>query len=183
VRKAKKVSAKHAAPRKSRLEAEKIPPDGDVARETPAPQGSAATAGATLLDRRAGKDRRSGAYRRQKDTPVPVERRQLQRRAKVNRRRQIDPTTCERDYTPEEIDFMNAMDQYKRTSGRMFPTCSEVLEVLKKLGYERRPQPAPEQPGSAGAAAAAVAAPPEVLAPAADPVIVPPTAAAADAAP
>ena len=30
---------------------------------------------------------------------------------------------------------MNALDQYKRTSGRMFPTCSEVLEVLRGLGY------------------------------------------------
>ena len=33
---------------------------------------------------------------------------------------------------------MNAMEEYKRTSGRMFPTCSEVLEVLQKLGYEKR---------------------------------------------
>jgi hypothetical protein len=34
---------------------------------------------------------------------------------------------------------MNALDEYKRVNGRMFPTCSEVLEVLKKLGYEKRP--------------------------------------------
>ena len=27
------------------------------------------------------------------------------------------------------------MDEYKRTSGRMFPTCSEVLEVIRGLGY------------------------------------------------
>jgi hypothetical protein len=68
-----------------------------------------------------------------------VERRKLQRRAKVQRRRQIDPTTCERDYSPEEIEFMNALDDYKRSSGRMFPTCSEILEVIKKLGYAKRP--------------------------------------------
>ena len=30
---------------------------------------------------------------------------------------------------------MNALDDYKRKSGRMFPTCSEVLEVLHGLGY------------------------------------------------
>jgi hypothetical protein len=59
----------------------------------------------------------------------------LERRQKVNRRRQIDPTTCERDYTDDEIQFMNALEQYKRTSGRMFPTCSEVLEVVRSLGY------------------------------------------------
>ncbi|HMO85810.1 MAG TPA: hypothetical protein PKC18_12925 [Lacipirellulaceae bacterium] len=59
----------------------------------------------------------------------------LERRKKVQRRRQIDPTTCERDYSIEEVAFMNAMDDYKRTSGRMFPTCSEVLEVIRDLGY------------------------------------------------
>ena len=73
-----------------------------------------------------------------KDQPVAVERRQLERRAKVNRRRQIDPTTCERDYSVEEIEFMSALDEYKRRSGRMFPTCSEVLEVVRGLGYEKR---------------------------------------------
>jgi len=58
-------------------------------------------------------------------------------RPKVERRRQIDPTTCERDYTDDEIEFMKAMDKYKRTSGRQFPTWSEVLEVVRDLGYNR----------------------------------------------
>ena len=53
------------------------------------------------------------------------------------RRRMIDPTTCERDYLPEEVEFMQAIEMYKRTSGRMFPTCSEILEVVKSLGYRR----------------------------------------------
>jgi hypothetical protein len=51
------------------------------------------------------------------------------------RRRHIDPTTCERDYSGDEIEFMRAMDDYKRDAGRMFPTCSEVLEVIRALGY------------------------------------------------
>ena len=54
---------------------------------------------------------------------------------KKQRRRHIDPTTCERDYNGDEIEFMTAMDEYKRDSGRMFPTCSEVLEVIRSLGY------------------------------------------------
>jgi hypothetical protein len=29
------------------------------------------------------------------------------------------------------------MEEYKRRSGRMFPTWSEVLEVLQGLGYEK----------------------------------------------
>ena len=54
---------------------------------------------------------------------------------KTQRRRHIDPTTCEREYSEPEIEFMRAMDDYKQSSGRMFPTCSEVLEVLRSLGY------------------------------------------------
>lgn len=57
--------------------------------------------------------------------------------SRAARRRMIDPTTCDRDYGPEELEFMQALDRYKRTSGRMFPTCSEVLEVLRSLGYQR----------------------------------------------
>ena len=71
--------------------------------------------------------------RNDETAPAPV----LERRAKVQRRRQIDPTTCERDYSVEEVEFMNAMDEYKRKNGRMFPTCSEVLEVIRSLGYVR----------------------------------------------
>ena len=96
---------------------------------------------------------RSGESRRSGDEVVTIDRRRtdrreeeragvptappLERRKKVNRRRQIDPTTCERDYTDDEIAFMKAMDQYKRENRRPFPTWSEVLEVLLALGYRR----------------------------------------------
>ncbi len=106
-----------------------------------------ASAKTVVIDRRSGdRDRRAGEDRRQKSVPVEVERRVLQRREKVSRRRQIDPTTCERDYSDDEIEFMSAMDNYKRTSGRMFPTCSEILEVIRKLGYEKRSVMAPAAP-------------------------------------
>jgi hypothetical protein len=91
-----------------------------------------------IMDRR-GKERRKSTDRRSESVPVASERRTLERRVKVNRRRQIDPTTCERDYSDDEVQFMSALEQYKRTSGRMFPTCSEILEVLRGLGYEKRP--------------------------------------------
>jgi hypothetical protein len=90
------------------------------------------------LDRRANRERRHEVVeRRTQAAPAAAEQRVLQRRIKVSRRRQIDPTTCERDYSGEEIEFMSAMDNYKRRSGRMFPTCSEVLEVIRDLGYQR----------------------------------------------
>jgi hypothetical protein len=53
------------------------------------------------------------------------------------RRKKIDPTTCERDYSAAEIEFMQAMQDYKQASGRMFPTWSEVLEVVVDLGYSK----------------------------------------------
>ncbi len=80
------------------------------------------------IDRRRKTDRRD-------DEPIKVTAPTLERREKVQRRRQIDPTTCERDYSAQEVDFMSAMDEYKRKNGRMFPTCSEVLEVIRDLGY------------------------------------------------
>jgi hypothetical protein len=67
----------------------------------------------------------------------PEQERRVAPRRKVERRRQIDPTTCERDYTTDEIEFMRAMDDYKRKAGRQFPTWSEVLEVVKSMGYKR----------------------------------------------
>ena len=79
-------------------------------------------------------DRRRTDRRSEKSPAVDASETQAPRRKK-QRRRHIDPTTCEREYNDEEIVFMRAMDDYKRTSGRMFPTCSEVLEVIRGLGY------------------------------------------------
>src|SRR5687768_18520500 len=91
-----------------------------------------------VTDRR--KTERRNNDRRQKAVAVSVDRRAgKDRRQQGERRRQIDPTTCERDYTDDEIEFMRAMDQYKRDNRRPFPTWSEVLQVLHALGY-RRPE-------------------------------------------
>jgi hypothetical protein len=108
-----------------------------AARKRPAEHNESAKEASPVMDSRTSKDRR-GSDRRETSTPVAVERRSGERRAKVNRRRQIDPTTCERDYSVDEVEFMSALDDYKRKSGRMFPTCSEVLEVIRGLGYEKR---------------------------------------------
>ncbi|WP_435005444.1 hypothetical protein P12x_003314 [Tundrisphaera lichenicola] len=41
--------------------------------------------------------------------------------------------------TPEdESEFQQAMEAYKQRSGRLFPTWSEILEVLTGLGYAKR---------------------------------------------
>lgn len=43
------------------------------------------------------------------------------------------------DYTPDEIEFMMAMDKYKREKRRPFPQWSEVMGVFLSLGY-RKPE-------------------------------------------
>ena len=97
------------------------------------------------VDRRSANRRVATKNRRatETDTTHTGEQRRKTSRRKVERRRQIDPTTCERDYTDDEIEFMKSMDDYKRRSGRQFPTWSEVLEVLRSLGY-RKVEPATE---------------------------------------
>jgi hypothetical protein len=104
--------------------------------------------GVAAADRRASE--RRARDRRKKSIPVALENRGgKDRRQLGERRRQIDPTTCERDYTDEEIHFMRAMDQYKRENRRPFPTWSEVLEVLLALGYRKVANPT-GLPGNCG---------------------------------
>jgi hypothetical protein len=95
-----------------------------------------------VTDRRGG-DRRTHGDRRKRSIPVAVERRSGKDRRLGERRRQVDPTTCEKDYNDEEIIFMKAMDLYKRSNRRPFPTWSEVLEVLYALGYRKVEGPSP----------------------------------------
>lgn len=95
----------------------------------------------------------AASERRKRMIPVAVDRRRAENaaiaRKNSGRRRLIDPTTCERDYSDEEISFMQAMEMYKRNNRRPFPTWSEVLEVLLSLGY-RRVETATSMPGSNG---------------------------------
>jgi len=147
VKKTRKLTELKKIPAREKSTAKKLKPAGDPKEPNE-----------VAIDRRGSnhnsRDRRSDD-RRKEGAPVEVERRKLERRVKVNRRRQIDPTTCERDYSDEEVEFMNAIEEYKRTSGRMFPTCSEILEVLRALGYAKLPPVTPAAPITAVAPAAA----------------------------
>ena len=37
----------------------------------------------------------------------------------------------------EQFDFLMAIDHYKRVNDRPFPTWTEVLEVIKAIGYRK----------------------------------------------
>jgi len=65
----------------------------------------------------------------------PVE---IPKPAKANTKSQrVNPATSDRHYTLDEVEFMNALSEFKRASGRLFPSCSEILDILHKLGYEK----------------------------------------------
>ncbi len=84
-------------------------------------------------------ERRENRDRRAVEAPPPVLVPAVvpEKRARKERRRRIDPTTFEKQYTDDEIEFMNAMQRFKVQSGKSFPTYGEVLRVAFGLGYRR----------------------------------------------
>jgi len=85
------------------------------------------------MDRR-GLDRRE-RERREGEKPVAVERRTGADRRTGPRRKRRGPNQYELD--KEELEFINAINRFKESSGRAFPTWSEVLAILRELGYEK----------------------------------------------
>jgi hypothetical protein len=136
-----------------------------VTAKTPAPAASVADAAAvapappkeleqrvpgpdrrnSVVDRRAGLDRRqqpreasgySGPERR-----VASDRRAdsgLERRRGPGRRRSDDRKAAEEgEMTNEQFEFCMAIETYKKVNKKMYPTWTEVLEVIRHLGYRK----------------------------------------------
>lgn len=88
-------------------------------------------------------DRRSGLERRDRPAvappvaPPPEPSKPGERRARKERRRRVDPTTFEKQYTDDEIEFMNAVQCFKTRTGKSFPTHGEVLRIAASLGYRK----------------------------------------------
>lgn len=54
----------------------------------------------------------------------------------------------EGEMTPEQFLFIKSIDAFKRVNQRPFPTWTEVLEVLRKLGYRKTQLMDLELPGA-----------------------------------
>lgn len=113
--------------------------------DEPVPADEPASAVPDPRDRRKG-ERRSGADRRAGTAPPEgVERRQGDRRGTDRRQEPAVPdlyrggqrSINEYPLSPDELEFINAINAYKKRHGRQFPTWSEVLHVLRALGYRR----------------------------------------------
>src|SRR5258708_17680 len=101
-------------------------------------------------DRRVDRvDRRSGLDRRQKTAAQsgyngPERRSGEDRRASLERRRgpgrrlSDDRKAAEEgEMTTEQFEFVMAIQSYKKVNKRMYPTWTEVLEVMNQLGYRK----------------------------------------------
>ena len=84
-------------------------------------------------------ERRTGLERRG-PRPAPAEGAGGERRQKKERRRRVDPTTFEKQYSADELEFMAAMQDFKVRTAKAFPTYAEVLAVARSLGYSRPPR-------------------------------------------
>ena len=85
-------------------------------------------------------ERRSRVSERRK---LVVDRRlNLDRRRGPGRRRPDDRRAAEEGHmTDEQFEFVTAVDQYKRANQRPFPTWTEVLEIIKAMGYRKIAEP------------------------------------------
>ena len=81
-------------------------------------------------DRRALSDRRSGGDRR-----AGLDRRHGFRR--IEDQQAFQKRIEEGNLTLDEIEFARAIDHYKQKFNRPFPAWSEVLAIVKELGYTK----------------------------------------------
>ena len=96
--------------------------------------------------RRGGTDRRAGTH-----PPAGVERREGDRRGTDRRSDPAVPDLYrgnerrinEYPLSADELEFINAINGYKKQHARPFPTWSEVLHVARALGYRKDPTGTP----------------------------------------
>lgn len=101
-------------------------------------------------NRRAKPERRASGERRQRTAEesgyTGTERREsvidrrtgLERRRGPGLRRSDDRRSAEEgEMTVEQFEFVMAIETYKKVNKRMFPTWTEVLEVIRQLGYRK----------------------------------------------
>ncbi|MGD1277853.1 MAG: hypothetical protein ABR964_11610 [Tepidisphaeraceae bacterium] len=96
----------------------------------------------SLADRRSGLDQRrlatqpagyTGPERRAADRRTGLERRRGPGRRRSDDRRCAE----EGEMTAEQFEFVMAIETYKKVNKRLYPTWTEVLEVVKQLGYRK----------------------------------------------
>ncbi len=86
----------------------------------------------TVVDRRLGLDPRAGVTPKQ-DLVTGAER----ARGPGRRLSEFTKSAEEGEMTTEQFLFLMAIDAFKKSNDRMFPTWTDVLEVVRLLGYRK----------------------------------------------
>jgi len=119
--------------------------------DAPSPDTAAPPRGRGPNRRKSEVDRRSGLDRRQETAAESgyegPERRSgderraptgLERRRGPGRRRSDDRKAAEEgEMTTEQFEFVMAIETYKKVNKRMYPTWTEIMEVMRQLGYRK----------------------------------------------
>lgn len=103
--------------------------------DAPVLAGTGPAADGVPTGRRVRHERRQGD-RRKDSEPVAVERRGGQDRRQVERRAPRNINAY--DLGADELELINAVNAHKARTGRAFPTWSEMLKIVRGLGYEKR---------------------------------------------
>jgi hypothetical protein len=85
------------------------------------------------LERRGGQERRQGVV----DRRLGLDRRRGPGKRLSDERKKAE----EGQMSDEQFEFLMAIDEYKSKNTRPFPTWTEVLEVIKALGYRKVAEP------------------------------------------
>jgi len=84
----------------------------------------------SVVDRRSGLDRR--------ECPPGLRLPDMERRRGAGIRRPEDRRAAEEgELTAEQFEFVMAIEEFKRANNKTFPTWTDVLEVVKLIGYRK----------------------------------------------
>jgi hypothetical protein len=87
----------------------------------------------SVVDRRSGADRRLMEGAAGGDGATNLER----RRGPGRRLTDFVKSAEEGEMNPEQFLFLMAIDAFKRANGKTFPTWTDVIEIIRKLGYRK----------------------------------------------
>ena len=97
----------------------------------------------TVIDRRLGLDRRNLKDPRTGETPASAKPSKdaltglERRRGRGHRLSDFTKSAEEGEMNTEQFLFLMAIDAFKKSNDRMFPTWTDVLEVIRLLGYRK----------------------------------------------
>lgn len=82
---------------------------------------------------------------------IPLKHKFNRKNSEIRERERVHPTTFDKDYSSDELEFFKAVDEYRTRYDRKFPTLNEYYEIFYALGYrkvegrkeieERKPEP------------------------------------------